>query len=184
MDNLNSSNFKAFYKTYYDKCFLFAKSYVHYDPVAEDIASETLIKLWELSEIKEIENPSKLLFVILRNKALDFLKHEKIKQSALESMSNYADRELEIRISTLEASDPDKIFADDIQNILHATIAGLPEQTRKIFEMSRFKNISKKDIADKFNISVKGVDYHISKALASLHKNLKDYFPIILFFLY
>lgn len=170
--------------TYYDRCFLFAKSYVHNDLVAEDIASETLIKLWELSEIEEIESPSRLLFVILRNKALDYLKHEKIKQSALESMSTYADRELEIRISTLEASNPDKIFADDIQNILHTTMAALPEQTRKIFEMSRFKDVSKKDIADQFEISVKGVDYHISKALSSLRENLKDYFPIFLFFLY
>ncbi|MDH6307091.1 RNA polymerase sigma-70 factor (ECF subfamily) [Dysgonomonas sp. PFB1-18] len=180
MDSLNSSNYKTFYVTYYDRCFLFAKSYVHNDLVAEDIASETLIKLWELSTIEEIENPSRLLFVILKNKALDYLKHEKIKQSALESMSTSADRELEIRISTLEASNPDKIFADDIQNILRATIATLPEQTQKIFEMSRFKDVSKKDIADHFGISVKGVDYHISKALSSLRENLKDYFPIFL----
>lgn len=184
MDSLSSSNFKAFYVTYYDRCFLFAKSYVHNDLVAEDIASETLIKLWELSEIEEVENPSRLLFVILRNKALDYLKHEKIKQSALESMSTHADRELEIRISTLEASNPDKIFADDIQNILHSTMASLPEQTRKIFEMSRFKDVSKKDIADYFKISTKGVDYHISKALSSLRESLKDYFPIFLFFLH
>jgi RNA polymerase sigma-70 factor, Bacteroides expansion family 1 len=182
MDSLNSSNYKKFYTIYYDRCFLFAKSYVHNDLVAEDIASEALIKLWELSEIKEIENPLKLLFVVLRNKALDYLKHEKIKSEALLSMSDWAKRELEIRISTLEASNPDKIFSNDIQEILRKTIAGLPEQTRMIFEMSRSKNMSKTDIAEYYNISIKGVDYHISKALASLRENLKDYFPIALFF--
>jgi RNA polymerase sigma-70 factor (ECF subfamily) len=161
---------------------LFAKSYVHNDLVAEDIASEALIKLWELSEIKEIENPLRLLYVILRNKALDHLKHEKIKNEALTSISAYSKRELEIRISTLEASNPDKIFASNIQDILHETISKLPEQTRLIFEMSRFKNIPKEEIAKYFDISVKGVDYHISKALFSLRKNLKDYFPILLFF--
>lgn len=183
MENLNSSNYKKFYTTYYDKCFLFAKSYVHNDLVAEDIASEALIKLWELSEIKEVDNPSRLLYVILRNKALDYLKHEKIRQDALISISDLAKRELEIRISTLEASDPDKIFSSDIQEILRTTMSTLPEQTRIIFEMSRFKNMPKQDIADYFGITVKGVDYHISKTLSALRENLKDYFPILLFFL-
>lgn len=183
MDSLNTSNYKKFYTIYYDKCFLFAKSYVHNDLVAEDIASEALIKLWELSEIEEIENPSRLLYIILRNRALDYLKHEKIKNEALASISAHANRELEIRISTLEASDPDKIFSKDIQDIIHTTISELPEQTRVIFEMSRFKNIQKKEIADHFKITIKGVDYHISKALASLRESLKDYFPILLFLL-
>ena len=183
MDNLNSSNFKKFYIAYYDRCFLFAKSYVHNDLVAEDIASESLIKLWELSEVEEIENPLKLLYVISKNKALDYLKHEKIKQEALISISEHTQRELEIRISTLEASNPDKIFSNDIQNIVHTTVSNLPEQTRKIFEMSRFKNMQKKDIANYFSITIKGVDYHISKALSSLRENLKDYFPALLYFL-
>lgn len=184
MENLNSSNFNRFYTYYYNRCFLFAKSYVHDDLVAEDIASEALIKLWELSETGEIENPLKLLYVILKNKALDYLKHEKIKQDALTLISTHTKRELEIRISTLEASNPDKIFANDIQEILQSTISKLPEQTRKVFEMSRFKNMQNKEIAEYFDISVKGVDYHISKALSSLRENLKDYFPISFLFLF
>lgn len=146
--------------------------------MAEDIVSEALIKLWELIKDDEIENPSRLLFVILKNKALDYLKHEKIKNDAFLSISAQTNRELEIRISTLEASNPDKIFAKDIQSILDSTISKLPKQTRIIFEMSRFRNMPKKDIADYFKISIKGVDYHISKALSSLRENLKDYFPI------
>ncbi|SHE72094.1 RNA polymerase sigma-70 factor [Dysgonomonas macrotermitis] len=181
MNSLNTLNFKKFYLAYYNKCFLFAKSYVHNEQVAEDIASEALIKLWELSKTDEIENPSKLLYIILKNKSLDYLKHEKIKNNVLESISVHSNRELEIRISTLEASNPDKIFATDIQNIIYSTISALPEQTRTIFEMLRFKNMSKKEIAESFNITIKGVDYHISKALSLLRENLKDYFPIFLY---
>lgn len=183
MDNLSSSNFKEFYVTYYDRCFMFAKSYVHDDLVAEDIVSETLIKLWELSKLEDIINPHRLLYVMLKNKALDCLKHEKVKQDALISISAYSKRELEIRISTLEASNPDKIFASDIRKILQSTISNLPEQTRTIFEMSRFKNMQKREIAEYFNISVKGVDYHISKALSLLRENLRDYFPLFLYLL-
>jgi len=181
MDNLKGAGFKNFYKAYYQRCFLFAKSYVHDDWVAEDISSGALVRLWEMSQEKTVDNPRFILFTILRNKALDYLRHQQIKENALLTLSEKGQRELEIRISTLEATNPDKIFADDIQRIIRETLAKLPEQTRTVFEMNRFQNLSKKEIGDKLNISIKGVDYHISKALKFLRENLQDYFPAILF---
>ena len=47
--------------------------------------------------------------------------------------------------------------------------------------ISNGKNKSIKEIADTLNISVKGVDYHIGKALKALRVNLKDY--LYLFFI-
>lgn len=183
MDKVDPSGFRNFYHLYYNRCFLFAKSYVFDDWVAEDIASEALIKIWEITKTKEIENPKILLFTILKHKSLDYLKHEAIKQNALATFSEYGKRDMEIRISTLEASDPEKIFAEDIQQIIRRTLDKLPEQTRIVFEMNRFRNLSKKEIAANLGITVKGVDYHISKALKLLRENLKDYLPVFLFFI-
>ena len=47
--------------------------------------------------------------------------------------------------------------------------------------MSRYENKSIKEIADALNISVKGVDYHISKALKALRVSLKDYLYLFFF---
>jgi RNA polymerase sigma-70 factor (ECF subfamily) len=182
MDREKSLGFKGFYTTYYNRCFLFAKSYVHDGWAAEDIASEALIKIWEISQAEETDNLKTLLFTIVKHKALDYLKHEAIRTEAIAQLSDKGRRELEIRISTLEACNPEIIFASNIQDIIQSTLAGLPEQTRKIFEMNRFQNRSKKEIAEMYNISIKGVDYHLSKALKSLRENLKDYFPVFLFF--
>ncbi len=181
MDNPKEAEFKKIYTTYYKRCLLFAKSYVHDDWTADYIASGALVKLWELYQEKPIDNPKYILFTILRNKALDYLKHQSIKENTLSLLSEYGKRELEIRISTLEATNPDNIFADDIQRIVRETLIKLPGQTRNVFEMSRFQNLSKKEIAEKLGISIKGVDYHISKSLKCLRENLQDYLPIILF---
>ena len=64
--------------------FFFAKSYVHNDLAAEDIASEALIKLWEKLKAESVEEKYilPLLLTILKNKALDYLKHEEVKRSA------------------------------------------------------------------------------------------------------
>ena len=47
--------------------------------------------------------------------------------------------------------------------------------------MSRYENKSMKKIAESLNVTVKGVDYHIGKALQALRKNLKDYLYTLLF---
>ena len=52
----------------------------------------------------------------------------------------------------------------------------MPEKPRTIFMLSRYENKSYKEIAVLMNITPKGVDFHINKALKMLQTNLKDYF--------
>lgn len=42
---------------------------------------------------------------------------------------------------------------------------------------------SHKEIAEELGISVKGVEYHISKAVKLLRDNLKEYAPFLIFFI-
>jgi len=184
MSNAIVSSFNEIYTSYYKKSFFFAKSYVHDDLAAEDIASDSLIKLWEKLKTEKIDYIEPLLLTILKNKALDYLKHEEVKRTAFESMADWHQQELSIRISTLESCDPNEIFSDEVESIIRETLKLLPEQTRQIFLLSRFENKSNKEIAEQMGISIKGVEYHISKALKALRITLKDYLPLFYFFFY
>lgn len=184
MSNAIVNSFNEVYTSYYKKSFFFAKSYVHDDLAAEDIASESLIKLWEKLKTEKIDYIEPLLLTILKNKALDYLKHEEVKRTAFESMVDWHQQELSIRISTLESCDPNEIFSDEVESIIRETLKLLPEQTRRIFLLSRFENKSNKEIAEQMGISIKGVEYHISKALKALRITLKDYLPLFYFFFY
>lgn len=174
-------SFHTLYTTYYKKAFLFTKSFVHDDFVAEDIASEALLKLGEMLKEQEIDYADALLLTILKNKALDYLKHEAIRNEVIHSLTDISERELQIRISTLEACDPKEIFSGEIKQIIRQTLDALPERTRHVFTMSRFQNKSNKEIADELGITNKGVEYHIAKALKPLRISLKDYLPILYF---
>ena len=57
----------------------------------------------------------------------------------------------------------------------------MPEKTRRIFIMSRYEGKSYLTIAQETGLSVKSVEFHISKALTMLRKELKDYLPGLLF---
>lgn len=173
--------FNNIYAQYYAKSFRFANLYVRNDLVAEDIATESLIKLWEVMKKEPVEKPQALLLTILKHKSLDYLKSRTHEQELFEAMAEWQQRELVIRISTLEACDPDCIFSDEIRSIMADTLKKLPNQTQKVFIMSRFENKSGKEISEALGITVKGVDYHIAKALKALRISLKDYLPFVCF---
>lgn len=175
------NSFNAVYTAYYKKSFLFVKSYVHDELVAEDIVSESLIKLWERMKRQPVEHVCSFLFTILKNSALDHLKHEAIERRSFKILHEQLNRELNIRISVLQSCDPNEIFSTEIQQIIQKTLEAIPEKSRNIFSLSRFGNKTNKEIADIFNISVKGVDYHIAQSIKELRISLKDYLP---FFVY
>ena len=158
---------------------MYVKSYVNDDMAAEDIVSDSLIKLWERMKKEPIDQVRPFLFSILKNRSLDYLKHQIIKQGVHNRISDTLSRELEIRTTSLEASDPKDIFSAEIQKIFEYTLKLLPERTREIFIMSRFGNMSHKEIAEIFHISVKGVDYHIAQSVNELRTALKDYLPLL-----
>lgn len=178
---MNVSSFSYLYTEFYKSSFLFVKSYVRDDMATEDIVSESLINLWETVKREPVEYPRALLVTMLKNNALNYLKHQDVRQTAFQLISSGIDRDLNYRISTLQACDPEEIFSSEISAIVEKTLCSLPEQTRLVFEMSRYEHLSVKEIAEHLSISPKSVEYHITKALKALRLSLKDYLPIFYF---
>jgi RNA polymerase sigma-70 factor (ECF subfamily) len=106
------------------------------------------------------------------------MKREQLHQGATDKMQELADWELNTRISTLQACNPEELFSVEIQQIVDETLNMLPERTRIIFTMSRYQNKSHKEIAQEFVITTKGVEFNIDKALKTLRISLKDYFSV------
>lgn len=171
------------YTTFYRKSFLFVKSYVQNDQVAEDIVSEAIIALWEKSKEETVEIPEAYLITCLRNRALNHLRQKQYQTASLEHLSKEAQIELNYRIGTLEACDPEDILSKELWERISLVLSSLPERTRLVFELSRFSNKTYEEIATELGLTIKGVEYHISKALNVLRQNLKDYYPILIFFL-
>ena len=67
--------------------------------------------------------------------------------------------------------------------VRNKSLARLPEQTRRIFEMSRRMGMTHQQIAAELGVSPQTVNYHISQALRTLGVALKDYLPLLLWLL-
>ncbi|WP_099146554.1 RNA polymerase sigma-70 factor [Bacteroides sp. KFT8] len=173
-------DFNNLHIRYYRRCVMFAKSYVCDTMQAEDFVSEAMLVLWEhMASGEPVDNALPFLFSVIRNKVLHFLRHESVKSQVHEHIEGDTLRELQFRISTLEACDPQLLYSQEVQNILKQSLEQMSKQTRQVFFLSRFRGMSNKEIAQELGITVKGVDYHISKALKLLRVDLKDYLPLL-----
>ena len=97
------------------------------------------------------------------------------------SLSEIENRELQLKLYSLEAFDNDCLSDADIEEILNNAINRLPERCREIFIMSRLQNLRYKEIAEKLNVSPNTVENQIVIALRKLKEDLKDYFPLFVF---
>lgn len=173
-----TQNFNQLYKEYHNRSFLFARSLVHVNEIAEDITSEALIVLWERIKIDTVLSPKSFLFRVIKNKALDYLKHQKVRRRIVESLDDWDGKELQLRIDSLEKMDEDIIFSKEIKEIVLRSLDSLPERTREVFVLSREHQQSGKEIAEQLGITVKGVEYHMTKTLKTLSFSLKDYLVV------
>ena len=169
-----SADLKAFnqlFADYQGRFIRFANIYVRDIAVAEDFTIEALMQYWEnRNTLKADSNVPAYILTIIKNKCINYLQHIQVREDASEHLKNHAEWELNTRISTLEACNPEELFT--------------AEQTRRIFIMSRYENKPYKEIAETLGMTTKGVEYHISQALKKLHANLKDYIPLLVFLSY
>ena len=140
-------------------------------------------RLEELSKKQEIPSIEAVLITYIRSKSLNYLKHIQAQENVFQTLLDKGQRELEIRISTLEACDPKEILSEELRAKVHALLESMPEKTRTAFIRDRLDGKSHKEIAEELGISVKGVEYHIGRAVKILRDNLKDYAPFLFFFI-
>ncbi|MEG2574302.1 MAG: RNA polymerase sigma-70 factor, partial [Bacteroides sp.] len=154
----------------------FAYSYVRDVDEAEDIVMGAFTTVWERrNELLEHTNIPALLLTAVKNSSLNYLQHQEVRMNAEQRISNKQEKEMALRISTLEACDPNKLFCKEIQSLVHKAIEKLPTSSQQIFVLSRIKNLTNKEIAEQMNLSVKTVEFHITRSLKQLRTSLKDY---------
>lgn len=161
----------------------FANAFVYDRAVSEDITAEALSVLWEkLRSGEHISQPQIYLFGIIRNKALEHLRTQETHLRHQNSMTELQERDYRLLISSAQACDPELLYSAEVQKIINDALADLSDQAKSVFILSRFEGLSNADIAARLGIAPKTVEYHITKALKVMRLHLKDYLPLLLFF--
>jgi RNA polymerase sigma-70 factor (ECF subfamily) len=134
------------------------------------------MKLWEIREtLNDQFNIRSFLYTITKNNCLNHLRNRKI---ALKHQENFRYLEMQFNYEALEKIGNYLEF-EALREKIDQAIAALPADLRETFLLSRFEDLSYKEIAFKQTISVKTVEARMSKALKILRHELKDYLAVI-----
>jgi RNA polymerase sigma-70 factor (ECF subfamily) len=170
-EELKAGNTRAFDKIFndhYPNLCRYAYSIVHDEDTAHSLVQQVFVKLWEnRAALDHIERLAPYLITMTRNHSLNFVKREK-------RNIPFADIPVGSQIGN---TTEDQIDANAFEEQLIIALSLLPERCKIAFEYSRFENFTNKEIASKMEISLKGVEALIGRALKSLRISLAEYLP-------
>lgn len=181
---MTTAEFGRLFATWRARFEAIACRYVRSAAVAEDLVSDSFMSFWEnRGRIPADANLQAYILIIVRNKCLDWLRaqslHAKIEQEVYELRR----RVLATDIRSLQAFNPEEIFSAEVTAIVRQSLDRLPELTREVFVARRFEELSYKEIAEKYGITVRRVEFELEKAVKQLRVALKDYLPVLLMLL-
>jgi RNA polymerase sigma-70 factor (ECF subfamily) len=156
----DQDTFRRLFMKYYPKVKCFIGYFVKSEAIAEDLSQDVFEYIWLNREhLSDIKSLNAYLFGIAKKKSINYLNHKTIEE-------NYASSYIDLPEYTVE----EEIYAKELELLIQLTVDKMPEQRRRIFEMSRSKNLKNAEIAETLNISKKTVENHLNLALKQIRE--------------
>ncbi len=160
-----------------------AMLYVHDDYTARSLTGDVLFHIWETRATLSIDTSvRRYLIRCIRNKCLDYNKSKCVKTEITTKTMGRQDNDILLSAVASESSSS-LLLEHEIEDKIATAVDCLPKECRTVFKLSRFDGKSHAEIAAQLSISVNTVKYHIKNALRTLHNELSDYLPILLYLL-
>lgn len=173
IESLKSSDsivFEEIYAAYHHRVYNYVLFKTQSDYLSEEVVQLAFIKLWNFRSTlsEEVTLPAQI-FRIANTTLIDYLrsaqqknKNEILKEETLIPVGNNA---------------LPNLFLNETKLKLKQLITHLPPIRRRVFEMSRFGDMTHKEISAVLNIAPKTVENHITLAL----KYIRPFFSLLLF---
>lgn len=144
--------------------------------LTEEIVQDVFLAVWKNRYLlPEDSDLKQYMFRCARNICLNYWRNTRFHTISIDELDlNPVYRRSNSCL--LEGEALNKLFEDDLQKIIRNTLGKMSRQTQEIFTMSRDQNLSNKEIAQKMNLSEKAIEYHISKVIKQIKRELsKEY---------
>tara|TARA_B100000609_G_C17190659_1_gene422282 strand:+ start:634 stop:1200 length:567 start_codon:yes stop_codon:yes gene_type:complete len=171
----NKEAFKSVYDTYKKRIYGFCINNGQSKEDAKDVLQEVFIRIWtQRSQLQEKVKLESYLFSIARNVIVDKYRAMLKKKVA---------DEYQIYLMTPTNNTENDVYFGELKQEIEKTFESMPEMRKLVFQMSRFKGYSNKEISEELGISLRTVESHISKALQAFRNDLGQSSAVISFFI-
>lgn len=172
--NGNEQAFEKLFKLHYQMLLKVALFLLQDAEQSEEIVHDVFLNVWQKRENVNPEASFKnYLITAVRNRCFNHLKAKK-KTHSINDDETWAEELVADNHTDTQAQ------VKDVQKALEEAVNKLPDQCRLIFQLSRYENMSYKEIAAALELSPKTIENQIGRALKALRNDLKDFLPLFL----
>lgn len=176
---LSNADFQDLYKKNFLKAVHYSNQYVRNYELAKEIAQDSFINLWEKRNTLSPDkgNIEYYLITIVRNNSYNAIRNKIRETNRIGQPISIDDRINSIALS----QDPvDELTYNEMAKIIGETVSKMSSKIKEVYLMSREQDMTYAQIAQKLNVSIKTVEYRISKALIMFRNSLAKYMPLFL----
>lgn len=161
---------KEIFTRYNFRLFRQATGVLQDDDLAKDVVQNVFIDLWNRRESSQVQVLSHYLARAIKFQVLKQIRNGKLRDDQLKLMAD-----IQFVNQTEESID-----CRELEDLLQRAVGELSPRCKEVFELSRYENLSHKEISARLNISPKTVEAQVTKALSSLRKKLQKFFVLAL----
>lgn len=165
------ADYEELFRENYESLTRYAFSMMKNQEEAEDVVQRLFVKFWEKrTEMESVNDLRAYLYRSTYNTCLNEIK--RLKRMNSFSGDHEANVETSDRANHL-------ILGQELEAQIETAVSSLPEKCQEVFRLSRFEELSYKEISEELGISVKTVENHMVKALRIMRTELSEYLPLI-----
>ncbi|UYQ91164.1 sigma-70 family RNA polymerase sigma factor [Chitinophaga horti] len=151
--------------TFYNALVYFSLSIIEDQQQAEDIAIDSLVKLWQApTRFASIGKLRGYLFTLSRNASLNYLKHLRMRERSEQELTA-PDTLVDERLEAL-------IVESDLVRLVYQEIERLPESYRQVMELLYVQDLSAAEAAKQLGITMENLRQRKGRAIKELKNEL------------
>ena len=162
--------FEAIFLFYYGKVYSYSYRRLGSMWAAEEVAQSVFEKLWlhhndifNNHSFRDVADMNGYIFTMTRNAIVDWYRDN---ASIKQVQEDFADK------IVLDMELDKRLDLKRCLKVIEATVDNMPKARRRVFVMSRYQEISNRQIATRLGISKRTVEKHINDALRQLRIEL------------
>lgn len=143
----------------------FAYKFTKSEHATEEIIQDTFLRIWlNRDKLEQVENVKAYLYKYVSNECLSYVRKKLKEEKAIDLLKNAH--------SDTENSTMDAIHLNEINRIVAAAVDKLPQQRKKVYELSRGEGKTIPEISDILGVSPSTVKNTLVIALKNIRENL------------
>lgn len=165
-EKLSAQEFERAFDLYYTSVRNFLYYKTSQSELAEDVAQDAFVKLWETRDKIDKSSIKAYVFTIANNLAINQLKRDQLKFKFLK-----------LQVDKTDIKTPEYLLEmQEFDQNLQDSLAKIPDGAREVFLMNRIDGLKYREIAEMLGLSMKAVEKRMSRALMVLRDEIKEKF--------